>query len=54
MPSAQVAAALKQPGSRPVLQVTSVNVDSAGVPIEYAVTWFAGDRVTLTVQHDER
>lgn len=54
MPSAPVAAALKQPLTRPVLQVTSVNLDSAGVPIEYAATCFAGDRVTLTVRHDER
>jgi GntR family transcriptional regulator, phosphonate transport system regulatory protein len=33
--------------------VTSVNVDSAGVPIEFASTWFAGDRVRLTVSHDD-
>jgi GntR family phosphonate transport system transcriptional regulator len=31
----------------------SVNVDTAAVPIEYARTWFAGDRTTLTVKHDE-
>ena len=24
---------------------------SEGVPIEFARTWFAGDRVTLTVDH---
>lgn len=53
MPEPQVAALLKQPVSRPVLQVTSVNVDSAGTPIEFATTWFSGDRVTLTVRHDE-
>ena len=52
MPSAEVAAQLHQPASRPTLQVTSVNVDSEGVPIEYARTWFAGDRVTLTVDPD--
>lgn len=33
----------------PVLRSEAVNVDPAGVPIEYGVTWFAGDRVTLTV-----
>lgn len=54
MPSPEVAALLKQPVNRPVLFVTSVNVDSAGVPIEFASTWFAGDRVKLTVTHDER
>jgi GntR family phosphonate transport system transcriptional regulator len=53
MPSPEVAALLKQPVNRPVLFVTSVNVDSAGVPIEFASTWFAGDRVKLTVTHDE-
>lgn len=33
----------------PVLRSESVNVDANGVPVEYGVTWFAGDRVTLTV-----
>lgn len=32
-----------------VLRSMAVNVDGAGVPVEYGVTWFAGDRVTLTV-----
>lgn len=54
MPDAEVAAGLKQAQSRPVLQVESVNVDAQGVPIEYATAWFAGDRVKLTVSHDER
>ncbi|MGM9428806.1 phosphonate metabolism transcriptional regulator PhnF [Hydrogenophaga sp. MI9] len=52
LPEAGVAAQLKQPAARPALYVSSVNVDAAGVPIEYACTWFAGDRVTLTVDHD--
>ena len=51
--SAVVAAHLKQPVNRPVLQVESINVDTDGIPIECATTWFAGDRITLTVQHDE-
>lgn len=54
MPDAEVAACLKQALSRPVLQVESVNVDANGVPIEFATAWFAGDRVKLTVSHDER
>ncbi|MFT4150288.1 MAG: phosphonate metabolism transcriptional regulator PhnF [Paracoccaceae bacterium] len=33
----------------PVLRSVAVNVDAAGVPVEYGTTWFAGDRVTLTV-----
>jgi GntR family transcriptional regulator, phosphonate transport system regulatory protein len=53
LPSATVAAHLKQPVNRPVLQVESVNIDTAGMPIEYATTWFAGDRITLTIHHDE-
>lgn len=34
----------------PVLRSTSVNVDAQGVPVEYGRTWFAGDRVTLTIE----
>ncbi len=37
-----------KPGD-PVLQSVAVNVDPAGRPIEFGKTWFAGDRVTLTV-----
>lgn len=36
----------------PVLRSEAVNIDPAGVPVEYGVTWFAGDRVTLTVDGD--
>lgn len=53
MPTPDVAEQLKQSPSRPVLRVSSVNVDREGRPIEFANTWFAGDRVTLTVQHDD-
>ncbi len=37
-----------QPGA-PLLLTQAVNVDAEGVPVEYGTTWFAGDRVTLTV-----
>lgn len=37
-----------QPGA-PLLRSVAVNVDSGGVPVEHGTTWFAGDRVTLTV-----
>lgn len=53
LPSKEVAEHLRQSPTRPVLKVTSVNVDADGQPIEYACTWFAGDRVTLTVDHDD-
>ncbi|KPP90195.1 MAG: phosphonate metabolism transcriptional regulator PhnF [Rhodobacteraceae bacterium HLUCCA08] len=33
----------------PLLRSSGVNVDEAGVPVEYGRTWFAGDRVTLMV-----
>jgi len=52
LPSTEVAEHLRQAPTRPTLQVTSVNVDPQGQPIEYARTWFSGDRVTLTVDHE--
>ena len=33
----------------PLIYSTSLNVDEAGVPVEFGMTWFAGDRVTLTI-----
>lgn len=33
----------------PILRTVSVNVDAEGRAIEFGHTWFAGDRVTLTV-----
>ncbi|MEP6017624.1 MAG: phosphonate metabolism transcriptional regulator PhnF [Paracoccaceae bacterium] len=36
----------------PLLKSTSVNVDEKGMPVEYGRTWFAGDRVTLTLEND--
>ncbi|MDO9436376.1 phosphonate metabolism transcriptional regulator PhnF [Hydrogenophaga sp.] len=53
IPSAETAALLRQPVTRPVLLVTKVNTDLDDQPIEFAETWFAGDRVTLTVNHDD-
>ena len=41
-------ALLVRPGSA-VLRSVAVNVDAAGQPVEYGSTWFAGERVTLTV-----
>ncbi|WP_299681937.1 phosphonate metabolism transcriptional regulator PhnF [uncultured Roseobacter sp.] len=34
----------------PLLKSTGVNVDGTGQPVEYGRTWFAGDRVTLTLE----
>jgi GntR family phosphonate transport system transcriptional regulator len=36
----------------PLLKSTSVNVDVGGIPVEYGRTWFAGDRVTLTLENE--
>ncbi len=43
---------LRLPEGAPLLQSIGVNIDAAGTPVEYGTTWFAGDRVTLTVQPD--
>lgn len=37
----------------PLLRSVAVNVDADGRPVEYGTTWFAGDRVTLTVTPEE-
>lgn len=36
----------------PLLRTVAVNVDTAGQPVEYGTTWFAGDRITLVVAPD--
>jgi GntR family phosphonate transport system transcriptional regulator len=36
------------PGA-PILRTTSLNIDTDGAPIEFGRTWFAGDRVTLSL-----
>lgn len=36
----------------PLLRSVGINVDPGGTPVEYGRTWFAGDRVTLTVGED--
>lgn len=33
----------------PVLRSVAVNTDLAGRPVEFGTTWFAGDRITLTL-----
>lgn len=43
------AALLHLPEGAPLLRTVAVNVDSDGQPVEYGTTWWAGDRVTLTV-----
>jgi GntR family phosphonate transport system transcriptional regulator len=51
MPSDDIAALLKQAPMRPAMLVSSVNTDDDNQPIEFARTWFAGDRVAITIEH---
>ncbi len=50
LPDATASAWLRQPATRPVLFVESVNVDMNGRPIEFGRSQFAGDLVQLVVQ----
>lgn len=44
-----LAVALAVRAGAPVMRTVAVNVDPKGVPVELGTTWFAGERVTLTV-----
>ena len=45
---------LRLPDGAPILRSEAVNVEPEGRPVEYGVTWFAGDRVTLTVGEESK
>lgn len=47
--SATMAMQLQIKAGDPVLRTVSLNVDLSGEPIEFGRTWFAGERVALTV-----
>ncbi len=51
--SATQALHLRLPESAPILRTVAVNVDADGVPVEFGHTWFAGDRITLTVAPED-
>jgi GntR family phosphonate transport system transcriptional regulator len=53
--SVTLAGQLRIAQGAPVLRTTSLNIDPEGRPIEFGRSWFAADRVTLTVgpQADE-
>lgn len=36
----------------PILRTTGINIDETRVPVEAGRTWFAGDKVTLTLSDD--
>lgn len=50
---ATLALALEINDGAPILRTESVNVDTSGRPVEYGRTWFAGDRVTLTMTPED-
>ncbi|WP_316896383.1 phosphonate metabolism transcriptional regulator PhnF [Pseudodesulfovibrio indicus] len=50
MPTTEEAEELRQPRTRPVLVTESVNVDGAGVPVEFGVCLFASDWVQILVE----
>ncbi|AHM04555.1 Transcriptional regulator PhnF [Roseibacterium elongatum DSM 19469] len=50
--SPTLATHLHLPGGAAILRTVGVNVDAAGRPVEYGRTWFAGDRVALTLGED--
>lgn len=50
---AVLALSLQLSEGAPILRSVAVNVDRDGHPVEHGTTWFAGDRVTLTVTPEE-
>lgn len=44
-----LAAQLHLPAGASILRTVAVNVDAGGRPVEFGRTWFAGDRVALTL-----
>ena len=40
---------LQLPQGAPLLRSVTINVDADGQPVEFGTSWFAGDRVTLSV-----
>lgn len=51
--SATLAAQLELPAGAAVLRTVSVNIDADGRAVEYGRTWFAGDRVALTMDNTD-
>ena len=51
--SATLALTLEIEAGAPILRSESVNLDAGGRPLEYGRTWFAGDRVTLTMTPED-
>jgi len=43
---------LRLPEGAPILRSVAINIDLSGRPVEYGTTWFAGERVELTITPD--
>ncbi len=50
--SAVLALNLQIAEGAPILRSVATNIDGSGRPVEFGTTWFAGDRVTLTISPD--
>ncbi len=48
-----LAAQLHLPEGAPILRVSGINIDLAGTPVEHGQSWWAADRVTLTLDAGE-
>ncbi|WP_295535960.1 phosphonate metabolism transcriptional regulator PhnF [uncultured Thioclava sp.] len=44
---------MKLPEGAPLLRTEAVNVDPDGVPVEFGISWFAGDRVALSMTPEQ-
>lgn len=44
---------LQVPEGAALLRSEGINVDAAGQPVEFGITWFAGERVALTVTPED-
>jgi GntR family phosphonate transport system transcriptional regulator len=53
LPDALTAKLMKQPASKPVLHVQSINADPRGVPVQYGITRFSGEWVQLLLMADD-
>lgn len=51
MPDRTESELLQQHRNRPILITESINIDPDGVPVEYGISRFAGDRVQLVVEN---
>lgn len=53
LPETKTARLMKQPATRPVLQVHSINADTRGLPVQYGITQFSGDWVQLVLMAND-